>query len=68
MLGSMATALGEKIGWRGFLVPKLATATRSYPKTALMSGVIRAVWHFPLLIFGNYNAEAIMSAFLLKAD
>jgi uncharacterized protein len=54
LFGSMATALGEEIGWRGFLVPQLYNVT-SYTKTALISGIIWAVWHYPLLIWGNYN-------------
>ncbi|MEZ0129718.1 CPBP family intramembrane glutamic endopeptidase, partial [Flavobacterium sp. LBUM151] len=58
ILPSMATALGEEIGWRGFLLPELITYTKSYTKTALVSGIIWAVWHYPLLIFGNYNASA----------
>ena len=52
--GSMATALGEEIGWRGFLVPELSKLT-SYTKTSFISGIIWAVWHYPILIFGPYN-------------
>ena len=54
MFGSMATALGEEIGWRGFLVPELNNVT-SYAKTSLISGTVWAVWHYPVLIWGNYN-------------
>jgi membrane protease YdiL (CAAX protease family) len=49
------TALGEEIGWRGFLVPALARRT-SFANTALLSGVIWAAWHYPLLLFADYNA------------
>jgi membrane protease YdiL (CAAX protease family) len=49
------TALGEEIGWRGFLVPNLAKLT-SYPKVAIISGLIWSVWHYPLLLFSDYNA------------
>ena len=48
-------ALGEELGWRGFLVPKLAewlTVTR----TALVSGAIWAAWHVPVIAFGDYNS------------
>ena len=55
MFSSIATALGEEIGWRGFLVPELSNVT-NYTKTSLISGIIWAVWHYPLLIFGNYNS------------
>lgn len=54
LAGSMSTALGEEIGWRGFLVPELSK-NNSYTKTSLISGGIWAVWHFPILIFGHYN-------------
>ncbi len=50
-----ASALGEEIGWRGFLVPELAKHT-SFTGTALISGCIWAMWHYPVLIFADYNA------------
>lgn len=56
LIPSIATALGEEIGWRGFLLPEISGSTRSYTKTALITGLIWAVWHYPLLIFGNYNS------------
>ena len=48
-------ALGEEIGWRGFLVPQLARRT-TFTNTALLSGAIWSVWHYPLLLFADYNA------------
>ncbi|HLO33607.1 MAG TPA: type II CAAX endopeptidase family protein [Anaerolineales bacterium] len=48
-------ALGEEIGWRGLLVPELAKTT-SFAKTALISGGIWAVWHWPLILSGEYNS------------
>lgn len=48
------SALGEEIGWRGLLVPQLAKLT-TFSKTALLSGLIWAVWHYPYVVFGNYN-------------
>src|SRR5213079_1561718 len=33
MLGSCLSALGEELGWRGFLVPQLAKVT-SFPRVA----------------------------------
>lgn len=54
LIGSMSTALGEEIGWRGFLVPELSKVT-SYTKTSLISGIVWSVWHYPILIWGNYN-------------
>ena len=49
-------ALGEEIGWRGFLVPELAK-TRSFTGVALLSGAIWAAFHFPFVfIFGAERA------------
>jgi uncharacterized protein len=51
---NLSTALGEEIGWRGFLVPELAKQM-SFTKVSLLSGVIWAAWHIPLLLFADYN-------------
>lgn len=45
------TALGEEIGWRGFLGPKL-TVLFGFKKGVLMSGIIWAIWHFPMMLTG----------------
>lgn len=55
MIRSSASALGEEIGWRGFLVPQLAQSC-SYTTTALITGVVWSLWHYPILIFADYNA------------
>jgi membrane protease YdiL (CAAX protease family) len=55
LIRGISTALGEEIGWRGFLVPELAKQM-SYTKLSLLSGVIWAAWHSPLLLFADYNA------------
>jgi CAAX protease family protein len=55
MVFSCITALGEEIGWRGFLVPELAKH-RSFTATALIAGAIWSVWHYPVLLFADYNA------------
>jgi len=49
-------ALGEEIGWRGLLVPELRRAT-TFTGTALLSGSIWALWHFPLILFAGYRSE-----------
>jgi uncharacterized protein len=55
ILPSSLSALGEEIGWRGLLVPELAKVT-TFTKTSLLSGLVWAVWHSPILIFGDYNS------------
>ena len=52
---SMASALGEEIGWRGFLVPELYK-NYGFTKTSLISGFIWGVWHLPILLFADYNS------------
>ena len=55
MIHGLSTALGEEIGWRGFLVPELAKQM-SFTKLSLLSGLIWAAWHSPLLLFADYNS------------
>jgi membrane protease YdiL (CAAX protease family) len=47
-----ATVLGEEIGWRGFLVPELAKR-HSFAATAIISGLIWAVWHYPIFLLAD---------------
>ena len=55
MVGKTSRALGEEIGWRGFLVPELAKVV-GFPGVGLISGLMWAVYHYPVLIFADYNA------------
>jgi membrane protease YdiL (CAAX protease family) len=55
LVGKTSRALGEEIGWRGFLVPELAKVT-GFAGVGLISGVMWAAYHFPVLIFADYNA------------
>ena len=41
---------GEEIGWKGFLLPELATTT-SFLIAAVASGLVWAAWHYPLIFF-----------------
>ena len=54
MIDFSAYALGEEIGWRGFLVPELYKIS-GFTKTALITGIIWSLWHYPLIIFSSYN-------------
>ena len=55
VISDCATTMGEEIGWRGFLVPELAKR-HSFAGTAIISGLVWAVWHFPILLFADYHA------------
>ena len=50
VLAAAAFGFGEELGWRGFLVPELAKIT-TFTNVALISGVIWALWHWPLILF-----------------
>lgn len=54
LVAACLTALGEEIGWRGFLVPELSKVT-TFTKTALLTW---AVWHSPAIIFADYHSQA----------
>lgn len=55
VVATVTWALGEELGWRGFLLPRL-TEHFGFTGAALASGLIWAVWHYPALLWGNYNA------------
>jgi membrane protease YdiL (CAAX protease family) len=55
MIGSVAHALGEEIGWRGFLAPRMV-ARFGFTGGAVLTGVIWAAWHAPILLFADYNS------------
>jgi membrane protease YdiL (CAAX protease family) len=55
---SSTLALGEEIGWRGFLLPRLS-ARIGDPLAVVGVGIIWGVWHAPLLLLGyNYPTLA----------
>ena len=54
LLPSAFMALGEEIGWRGFLVPELSEWV-GLKKAGLISGIIWGTWHLPGILFGNYG-------------
>jgi uncharacterized protein len=46
------SAAGEEIGWRGYMLTRLIAA--GVPQPLFVSGLIWAVWHFPLILSGAY--------------
>jgi uncharacterized protein len=62
MLGiGLIGAFGEELGWRGFLLPKMVAAGIAHPY--LLSGIVWACWHLPLIAFGDLYATD--SAFVM---
>jgi membrane protease YdiL (CAAX protease family) len=55
MVRGVASALGEEIGWRGFLTPEI-TRAYGFTRGTLLTGVIWTSWHLPILLFADYNA------------
>lgn len=45
-------AFGEELGWRGFLLPKMISGGIKSPY--LVSGLVWASWHLPLIAFGGF--------------
>lgn len=59
-LGVMASfflAFGEELGWRGYLHSHLVRA--GFSNTILITGAVWAVWHWPLIIFGDYATSTL---------
>lgn len=55
LVGSAARALGEEIGWRGFLIWEMRKVMPFW-LVGILSGLIWAVWHWPAILFTDYNA------------
>ena len=51
---NMLAALGEEVGWRGALYPRLK-ARFGVGKGRLLGGLIWGVWHWPIMILAGYN-------------
>jgi len=59
---------GEEIGWRGYMLTRLIDA--GVPRPLLVSGLIWAAWHLPLILSGQYAAGAnpMLSAAVFVVD
>ncbi len=59
-------ALGEEIGWRGYLLPRLMPLGK--PRAYVLVGVIWGLWHLPLVVIGfTYPNEPILGPFAFIA-
>jgi membrane protease YdiL (CAAX protease family) len=57
-------ALGEELGWRGFLLPQLLPLGQF--RAILFSGVIWGLWHAPAVLLGlNYPSRPIAGIFMM---
>jgi membrane protease YdiL (CAAX protease family) len=57
-------ALGEELGWRGFLFPRLMPLGTW--KAILLSGVIWGLWHAPVILQGhNYPGYPVAGVFMM---
>ena len=56
--------MGEELGWRGFLLPKLLPLGQW--KALLVSGAIWGIWHAPAIVQGhNYPDHPILGILLM---
>ena len=55
VLKGCGNTLGEELGWRGYLTPQLYKSC-SFTSTSVIIGLIWSVWHFPVLLFADYNS------------
>lgn len=64
---SLVSAAGEEIGWRGYLLTRLIEA--EVPRPVLVSSLVWALWHLPLIVSGQYAAgpNRVLSAAVFVA-
>ncbi|EPY06884.1 caax amino protease family protein [Paenibacillus alvei TS-15] len=51
---NLIPVMGEEVGWRGYMLTRLVEAR--VPRPILLSGLIWATWHIPIVISGMYVA------------
>jgi membrane protease YdiL (CAAX protease family) len=57
ILQATARALGEEIGWRGFLTPLLVDRL-GFAGAILVTGTVWTLWHIPILVFADYHSAS----------
>jgi len=67
VLSTITGAMGEELGWRGFLLPRLQQRFDALT-SSLIVGVVWALWHLPLWLLPGYGwVEFPYLAFALVA-
>lgn len=57
-------ALGEEVGWRGYLVNNLIH--KGFLKSSIFIGFIWGIWHMPLILMGlNYPESKFLGVFMM---
>jgi len=62
VIRSMATTLGEEIGWRGFFIFELRKVL-SFTGVSLLSGFVWASWHWPVIMYYGSNVPLELALF-----
>jgi membrane protease YdiL (CAAX protease family) len=62
---SVPLALGEEVGWRGYLQPRLVSAFGWF-RGLLVLGLVWGLWHVPIYyVMGNYAEYPILGPFVM---
>jgi membrane protease YdiL (CAAX protease family) len=57
-------ALGEELGWRGFLLKNLNG--KKFSTVSLIIGTVWGIWHFPLILIGyNYPQHHVIGVLMM---
>ncbi|NLB82141.1 MAG: CPBP family intramembrane metalloprotease [Clostridiaceae bacterium] len=56
-ISNIIPTLGEEIGWRGYLLPKLRMLL-THRAALVITGIIWDIWHIPVIVMGhNYGTD-----------
>ena len=58
------SALGEELGWRGFVLPRMQ-ARHSALKASLLVGILWGPWHLPVWLTGSGNPISLYVPFVI---
>lgn len=51
--------LGEEIGWRGYLLPRVQQVTADKRKAAVLTGFLHGCFHLPLILFATTYDQGV---------